>query len=62
MKEEVAKKYKLVGIELGTHYFPVFGKVDLTQISLEEAEAMIKLGFKFLQPVEKAPKPEAPAK
>lgn len=62
MNEEVAKKYKLVGIEVGTHNFPVFGTVDLSKITLAEANAMVKMGFKFLQPVEKAPKPEAPAK
>jgi len=62
MREEVLKKYKLVGIEAGIHNFPVFGTVDLTTITLAEADAMVKLGFKFLQPAEKAPKPEAPAK
>lgn len=56
MREEVAKKYKLVGIEVGTHHFPKYGKINLAEITLEEADLMYADGFQFFKLVEKPAK------
>lgn len=48
LKAEVAEKYKLVGVKPGKYQFNGFGEIDLSSISLAEADGLYKLKFPHL--------------
>lgn len=53
LKKEVAEKFEL---EKGTaivSYFPGFGEIDLSQLTVSAAENLIERGFTWLKPKSK---------
>ena len=61
MKKPISfeEKYELVGVEPGIHHVAGFGKIDLTNLDVEEADHLYKAKFPFLKLKSKTP-PEAP--
>jgi|GEM_PF-2511020 len=53
------EKYELVGVEPGIHDVAGFGKTDLTNMDVEEADHLYKAKFPFLKLKSKTP-PETP--
>lgn len=48
-------KFKVVGVVPGVIYSKKFGEVDLRNVSLEEAEKLVKGGFPNLEKIENKP-------
>ncbi|MBN2747349.1 MAG: hypothetical protein JXR34_11545 [Bacteroidales bacterium] len=49
LKPEVSKKFDLVTIRPGSYTFPKYGPIDLTAITLAEAEELFENGFPYLK-------------
>lgn len=49
LNPEVAEKYKLVGISPQKRTFAELGTIDFQKISLEDADTLYRLGFKYLK-------------
>lgn len=45
-------KFKVVGVEPGIIVTKKFGDVDLRTVSLEQADLLVKAGFRYLEKVE----------
>lgn len=45
-------KFKVVGVEPGIIVTKKFGEVDLRKVSLDQAEELVKAGFRYLEKVE----------
>lgn len=59
---EVADKYDVIGVPIGTHHFNGFGKIDLTTLDLKRADALVKSNFTWLRAkTKKTAVPELPA-
>jgi len=59
LPEEVAEKYELVGWTGSPKQFfgAKMGRVDVSELTIEQADRLVKLGFRYLKP-----KPAKPAK
>jgi len=49
MKKTFEEKYEIVGVEPGIHHVAGFGKIDLVNLDVEEADNLHKLNFPFLK-------------
>jgi len=58
--KQVFEKYDIVGVEPGIHTIAGFGTVDLTKLTLEEADNLFKNKFPFLAKKSKSDSPESP--
>lgn len=45
LQKEVADKYDLVGVKVGTRQFSGFGTIDLTKVDLKHADALVSMKF-----------------
>lgn len=45
---EVADKYTLKDIAIGSYQFPGYGEIDLHNLSLSQADALVQKGFPYL--------------
>lgn len=48
-------KFKVVGVVPGVIYSKKFGNVDLRTVSLDQAETLVKAGFRYLEKIENKP-------
>lgn len=58
---EVAQKYDLVGWTGSARQFfgPKLGHVDVSKLTITQADRLVKMGFRYLKPKPKAEKKEA---
>ena len=49
LKKEVTEKYNLVDVMPGKHQFAGYGDIDLTTLTLSDADALFNIGFPYLQ-------------
>ena len=64
LQPEVAEKYNLVGVKVGRFQFSGFGTINLPDVDLAHADALVAGGFTHFEPKKKesAQPPEAKAK
>lgn len=56
-EKEFTEKYNLVTVEPGLYDVAGFGRVDLINLSMEEADGLFKAGFPFLEKKKKSDPP-----
>lgn len=59
LQSEVADKYELTGVPVGTFDFNGYGRIDLTKMGLAEADALVAAEFPFLVEKKKEAKVKA---
>lgn len=61
LQADVAAKYDLQGINPGTYDFTGFGKIDLCELGVDQADALVSRGFPYLvlKQVKATPKAKA---